>query len=72
MSDRPDVIYGAPAATFDVVEAPLSAWRKIWDQALLRKIAWLVLLAVVWEGYARRLSNPLLFPTFADTVRAFF
>lgn len=72
MSDRPEAIYGAPATTFDVVEAPLGTWRKIWDQAAARKIAWLVLLAIVWEAYARRLSNPLLFPTFTDAVRAFF
>lgn len=72
MSDRPEVIYGAPATTFDVVEAPLSVWQKTWGLASIRKFAWLALLAIVWEAYARRLSNPLLFPTFADTVRAFF
>ena len=71
MSDRPEVIYSTPATAFDVVEAPLSTWQKIWEQASARKIAWLVLLAIVWESYARRLSNPLLFPTLADTVRAF-
>ena len=72
MSDRPEVIYGAPATTFDVVEAPLSLWRKLWGRASVRKIVWLGVLAIVWEAYARRLSNPLVLPTFADTLRAFF
>jgi NitT/TauT family transport system permease protein len=30
-----------------------------------------VLLALVWEGYARWLNNPLLFPTFSATIEAF-
>jgi NitT/TauT family transport system permease protein len=31
----------------------------------------LILLAVIWEIYARLLDNQLLFPTFVDTVKAF-
>jgi len=38
----------------------------------LRKTALLVALAVIWEVYARWLNNPLLFPTFIDTVKALF
>jgi NitT/TauT family transport system permease protein len=38
----------------------------------LRKFLVLVVLAAIWEGYARWLNNPLLFPTFIDTVKAFF
>ena len=38
----------------------------------LRKAAVLVFLALVWEGYARWLNNPLLFPTFSATVAALF
>jgi NitT/TauT family transport system permease protein len=37
----------------------------------VRKTLLLLALAGVWEAYGRRLDNPLLFPTFADTVRAF-
>jgi NitT/TauT family transport system permease protein len=36
----------------------------------LRKAAILVVLALIWEVYARWLNNPLLFPTFIDTIRA--
>lgn len=38
----------------------------------LRKTALLVGLALIWELYARWLNNPLLFPTFLDTVKALF
>jgi NitT/TauT family transport system permease protein len=37
-----------------------------------RKALVLVFLAAVWELYARWLNNPLLFPTFSETVRALF
>jgi NitT/TauT family transport system permease protein len=38
--------------------------------ASVRKGLLLVVLAVVWEVYARSLNNPLLFPTFSATIRA--
>jgi NitT/TauT family transport system permease protein len=37
---------------------------------LTRKTILLVLLAAIWEVYARVLDNPLLFPTFTETVGA--
>ena len=36
----------------------------------LRKLILLAVLAVVWEVYARYLDNPLLLPTFSETVSA--
>jgi len=59
-------------SAFGVVEKPLSAWERVYNIAAVRKMGPLVLLAVVWELYARWLGNPLLLPTFADTLRAFF
>jgi NitT/TauT family transport system permease protein len=44
------------------------AW--LWSHAPVRKALLLVLLAVAWELYARRLANPLLVPTALDTARA--
>ena len=35
------------------------------------QVAILVVLALVWEVYARWLNNPLLFPTFTATIEAF-
>ena len=59
------------AATFGVVEKPLSTWEKIYNVGAVRKLAILLLLALIWEVYARWLNNPLLFPTFGVTVQAF-
>ncbi|HSN15796.1 MAG TPA: ABC transporter permease subunit [Anaeromyxobacteraceae bacterium] len=42
----------------------------LWSHAAVRKALLLVLLAVAWELYARRLANPLLVPTALDTARA--
>ena len=38
----------------------------------VRKTFLLMVLALLWEAYARWLNNPLLFPTFVDTLKAFF
>lgn len=37
---------------------------------MLRKLTLLIILAAVWEGYARWLANPLLLPTFTRTIHA--
>ncbi|HTB17327.1 MAG TPA: ABC transporter permease [Bryobacteraceae bacterium] len=55
-----------------VVEKPLGSWTRFWNIAAVRKTFLLIVLAGLWEGYARWLNNPLLFPTFVDTVKAFF
>jgi NitT/TauT family transport system permease protein len=39
---------------------------------LARKTILLIILAAIWEIYARVLDNSLLFPTFSETVRALF
>ena len=70
---RPEIVretghaHGAP-----VVEKPLSAFERLYNQAWLRKILILVLLAGIWEAYGRYLDNDLLFPTFSATMEAFF
>ena len=72
MPERPEVFYAVSTAGFDVVEKPLSAWEKLYDNGAVRKTALLVMLAAAWELYARWLNNPLLVPTFSATVGAFF
>ncbi len=57
-------------AVFDVIEQPLGFQEKLWGNAAARKTVVLVCLALLWEGYARWLHNPLLFPTFSETVGA--
>jgi NitT/TauT family transport system permease protein len=45
-------------------------WAKLYGNGTVRKTVLLVLLAAIWESYARALGNPLLFPTFSSTVGA--
>ena len=59
-----------PSQAGDVVARPLPAWTRLWENGALRKALVLVLVIAVWEGYARWLDNPLLFPTFSATAAA--
>ncbi|WP_158898400.1 ABC transporter permease [Burkholderia sp. L27(2015)] len=59
------------SSAFGVVEKPLSSFERIYNIAALRKVAILILLAVIWEIGARMLNNELLFPTFIATNVAF-
>lgn len=68
---RPEFVRERVAeADFGVVERPLPAWERIANIGALRKALILVVLALIWEGYARYLNNALLVPTFVSTVRA--
>ena len=60
------------SSSFGVVEKPLSTWERIYNQSAVRKVFILIMLAVLWEIYARLLNNALLFPTFTSTIDAFF
>ncbi|CAL63443.1 ABC transporter permease [Herminiimonas sp. NPDC097707] len=60
----------APSTEFGVVQKPLTSWEKLHNNSGARKIGILVLLAVIWEVYARMLNNTLLFPTFSSVVEA--
>lgn len=72
-SARPN-IYKTPIAVenLGVVENPLPLMARLWDQGWLRKLLVLIVLACLWEAYARYLNNDLLLPTFVDTCRAMF
>jgi NitT/TauT family transport system permease protein len=67
---RPEIVRDQ-MAHFAVVQKPLSALERIYNQVWLRKLLILVVLALIWEAYGRALNNDLLFPTFSATVRAF-
>ena len=69
---RPEFVREVQTSAFGVVEKPLSAWEKIWNQGAVRKGLLLLALALVWEIYATLLNNPLLFPKFSATFGAFF
>jgi NitT/TauT family transport system permease protein len=70
---RPNREYEVTAFTdAAAVERPIPAWERVWNQGWVRKTVLIVALAVIWQVYASYLDNDLLFPTFADTMRAFF
>ena len=52
------------------VARPLSWWERVTNIDWVRKVFILVVLALVWEAYARYLNNPLMFPTFTETLGA--
>jgi sulfonate transport system permease protein len=55
---------------FGIIQKPLTLVEKIYNRTWLRKVFIIVMLAAGWQLYALWLDNPLLVPTFADTVRA--
>jgi NitT/TauT family transport system permease protein len=59
----------APQGLGDVAR-PLSTWERIYNTTAFRRGMILIVIAVIWEAYARWLQNPLSFPTFIDTVEA--
>jgi NitT/TauT family transport system permease protein len=67
---RPEVFNAVVSSRFEVIEQPLGRWERLWNHGSARKVVLLVVLALVWEGYARWLNNPLLFPTLSATLRA--
>ncbi len=52
------------------IERSLPLYQRLYENSLVRKAVLLVVLALAWEGYARWLGNPLLFPTLSATVAA--
>jgi NitT/TauT family transport system permease protein len=70
---RPEYLQDVVAGKdIGVVQKPLAFWRRLANRGWLRKAFILVVIAVGWELYARRLNNPLLVPTFSATLEAFW
>lgn len=55
-----------------VVERPLGVMERLIGSAMVRRVLILVALAAIWESYSRFLGNPLLFPTFSETISTFW
>jgi NitT/TauT family transport system permease protein len=58
------------AADATVVQKPLSVWQRLGNVGFLRKALIVLVLAAIWEAYARWLGNDLLFPTLGATLQA--
>jgi NitT/TauT family transport system permease protein len=72
LTQRPEFVRDVEISAYGVVEKPLTAWERIFNNAAVRKGLILLLLATVWQVYATVLNNPLLFPKFSDTIAAFY
>jgi NitT/TauT family transport system permease protein len=61
-----------PHAAGEIGDAarPLAPWERLVNNTFLRRVLILVLLAAIWEVYARWLNNPLMFPSFSDMAAA--
>jgi NitT/TauT family transport system permease protein len=71
--ERPELLREpVPAEAFGVLAKPLAFRERAWNNPALRKSLLLLLLALLWEGYARIVNNPLLVPTFTATLQAFW
>jgi NitT/TauT family transport system permease protein len=68
---RPEYVRDTQAQESAQVLRPLSAFETLYGQTWLRKAVILLALALLWELYGRWLNNPLLFPSFSQTVQAF-
>ena len=68
---RPEIIRDIRSAdAFGIVERRLGVAERLFNQAWLRKLLLLAVLAGAWELYARQLDNELLLPSFSATVTA--
>ena len=71
LTPRPEILNTVTDTGFGVVEKPLTAWERLTNNGVFRKSIVLVCLALIWQAYAQWQNNPLLFPTFSDTLNAF-
>ena len=66
---HPESVMDAGMGQPEVVRR-LPLGERLWNSGALRKTLFLVVLALIWEGYARFLDNPLLFPTLSETLES--
>ncbi|GLH81606.1 ABC transporter permease [Bradyrhizobium sp. SSBR45G] len=60
----------AASASPAEVERKLGVVELLWNDGFVRKTLIIVVLAAIWQAYGSYLDNPLLFPTFSDTIAA--
>jgi NitT/TauT family transport system permease protein len=56
------------ASNIGEIVRPLSTWERLRNITVVRRVFILIVLAAIWQAYAVPLDNPLIFPTFTDTV----
>ncbi|HET9219904.1 MAG TPA: ABC transporter permease subunit [Terriglobia bacterium] len=70
MPERPETFHQISDNAFEVIEKPISVWERFYGNTAFRRVVLLLILAAVWEIYARWLGDRELFPTLSETVRA--
>jgi NitT/TauT family transport system permease protein len=60
----------APHVAISLNERIVPWWTRLWDLGGVRKTLVLLVLALIWQFYAQWLDNPLLLPTFIETLGA--
>jgi NitT/TauT family transport system permease protein len=69
--ERPELSYQlAEAGEIGDAARPLSVWERIWNHQAFRRSLILIGFALLWEVAARYNDEPLLFPSFIDTLQA--
>lgn len=71
VSFRPEITRDVNSSDAPVVAKTIGWAERIYRLGFVRKGLILAVLALAWEVYGRWLGNPLLFPTFGQTVQAF-
>jgi len=70
---RPEIVRDQVAEhDFGVVMKPLTGWEKVYGNGFVRKAFLLAVLAGIWQAYASYLDNPLVLPTFTQTLQSFW
>jgi NitT/TauT family transport system permease protein len=70
LAPRPDIRPTPTGGSGLVVQRSLPLGERLYNMSGLRKVFLLIVLAVIWEAYARWVDNDLLFPTFTATIQA--
>jgi NitT/TauT family transport system permease protein len=71
-AERPEFVRELAQADFGAVEKPLTWLERLYNRRGVLKALVVVMLALLWEIYARSLDNSLLFPTLSATLTALF
>jgi NitT/TauT family transport system permease protein len=70
-ASRPEFVRDTlDASNIGEIVRPLSTWERISNITAVRRVFILVVLAAAWQAYSVPLDNPLIFPTFTETVRS--
>lgn len=54
------------------IKIKLSLFETIYNTGAIRKAFILLIIAIIWQIYAVNLDNPLMFPTFTDTLTGLY